>query len=434
MEYRTLAKIAASTLVLGVTMVGCKPAFDGSRPRSASDNGTSSERQAGQAATAALTAAQSSSWADAIVQAESAVALSPRDAGFRAMLGDIYLKAGRFDSAAAAFADALSLNPGNPKATLSLALTQIGLGRNAQAIATLGGAQGDMAAADHGLALALAGDKEGAIRLLSQAARAENATGRVRQNLALAYALAGDWTQARAIASQDVAPDELDARMASWAEFAQPKASYDQVATLLGVSPAADPGQPTRLALNAVPDAAPVQVAVAEVAPPIYVEPAAPVQVAEAAPSQAPVEMAEIAPVEAAPVMAAAIASVESVLPRQMSKPIARTIRAAATAPVAFKGRYVVQLGAFASANRVEQAWNGAVGRLDRLANYIPASTRYATGGGTSLTRLSVGGFATRQTADKLCNSLRRAGGTCFVRATAGDARVRWASRNARNG
>lgn len=427
MRNHMLAKLASSALVLGVTMVGCKPAGDASRPRSASQNGTIAEKKAGTAADAALTAAQSGDWSEAISQAEAAVALSPRDAGFRAMLADVYLKAGRFSSASSAYSDTLALNPENAKAQLSLALTRIALGRNGEAIATLGNTS-NMAAADRGLALALAGDTDGAIRLLGEAAREDGATGRVRQNLALAYALAGDWTQARAIAAQDVAPDELDARMASWAQFASPTGSYDQVATLLGVSPAADPGQPTRLALLDAPQ--PVQVAFAEPVVPAFSEIVAqPEPVAVAALEAAPVPET----FEPAPVMAAAIASVEAVMPRAMAQPLARTMRAAATAPVALKGRYVVQLGAFASSARVEQAWNGAVGRLDRLANYIPASTRFNVAGG-SLTRLSVGGFATRQGADKLCESLRRAGGVCFVRATAGDAPVRWASRNTRNG
>lgn len=458
MQNQTLLKLAASTMVLGITMVGCKPAFEGSRPRSAADIGTQSERDAGKAATAALAAVSKKNWAEAVAQSETAVALSPRDAGYRSMLADVYLKAGRFDSAASAFADTLQLNPGNDKATLSLALTQIGLGRNADAIATLGAGNG-VATADHGLALALAGDKEGAIRLLSAAAREPGASGRVRQNLALAYALAGDWSQARTIAAQDVPADELDGRMADWAAFAQPRDSYDQVATLLGVSPVQDPGQPTRLALNAAP--APVQVAMVDPAPQPIEQPAVqeiaevavtPLAVDEArvavaaaeeperfVPESAPVATADAsdvqeAPVDTAPIFAAAIASVESVLPRQMARPLTRTIRAAASAPVAFKGRFVVQLGAFASASRVQKAWNGAVGRLDRLANYIPASTRFTVGGKSTLTRLSVGGFAARQTADGLCNSLRRAGGTCFVREVAGDSRVRWASRTARNG
>ena len=438
MDHQMLAKLAASTLVLGVTMVGCKPAADGSRPRSASQSNAKVDQQAQKAATAALNAAQKQDWAEGVAQAENAVALSPRDAGYRMTLGEIYLKSGRFQSAASAFTDALTLNPGDGKATLSLALTQIALGRNGDAIATLGVVGARIAPADHGLALALAGDKEGAIRLLAAAAREPGANGRLRQNLALAYAMAGDWTQARAVAQQDISPAEIDERLASWAAFAQPKAASDQVATLLGVTPSADAGQPTRLALS--PQASPsVQTALAEpVGVPMAVAPATEVAAAETFFALEPAAVAEAAPVEIAaapaPVFAAAVAAVEQVLPRQIARPLAHTIRAAAPAPAALKGRYVVQLGAFASSDRVERAWNGAIDRYDRLANYIPASTRITVGRGTSLTRLSVGGFPTRQGAVNLCEGLRRAGGACFVRQVAGDSRVRWASRTARNG
>lgn len=432
MRRSTIVKLAASTLVLGVTTVGCKPAADGSRPRSAAQFGNRVEQQAGKLVDAALAAAAKRDFAAGVTHAETAVALVPRDAGYRTTLGDLYLKSGRFQSAADAYRDALQLNSGDAKTRLSLALTQIGLGRNADAIALLSNNDGNPAAADRGLALALAGDKEGALRLLTAAAQDPAATGRVRQNLALAYALAGDWTQARTIAAQDVPADELDARMAKWAEFARPKQSYDQVASLLGVSPVADDGQPTRLALN---EQAPAAVRTASVVPELPVASVAdsfaqPVEVTQAAPEEiAPAAM----PVEAAPVMAAAMASVASVLPEQIARPVTRTMRAAASAPSTLKGRYVVQLGAFASPDRVERAWNGAVSRLDRLADYVPASTRFASGAGT-LTRLSVGGFAHRQQAADLCNSLRRAGGTCFVRINAGDAPVRWASRYRRAG
>lgn len=434
MHGSTILKLAASTLVLGVTMVGCKPAQEGSRPVSVSKRGKGPEAQAIRASDAALKAIRTNNMSEAVAQAENAVALSPRDAGYRATLADIYLKGGRFDSAASAYGDALALNSGDGKTALSLALSQIALGRQTDALATLGATTGNIAAADHGLALALAGDRDGALRLLNAAAREPGATARVRQNLALTYALAGDWAQSRAIAAQDVSPDELDARMPSWAAFAQPKAASDQVATLLGVTPVFDAGQPTRLALN--PVAAPVQVAAVEVP---VVEPVAEVAQIDVPQSEvAPASYAQAAPEPVmdgpAPVLASAIATVESVLPQQMAKPLARTLRAAAAAPQTFKGRYVVQLGAFAGPDRVERAWNGAVGRLDTLANYIPASTRFTAGGGTKLTRLSVGGFAQRQGADKLCNSLRRAGGVCFVRTAAGDAPVRWASRGARNG
>ena len=58
--------------------------------------------------------------------------------------------------------------------------------------------------------------------MLETAARAARRRLRVRQNLALAYALAGDWAEARTIAAQDVPADQLDARIQQWMQLAKP--------------------------------------------------------------------------------------------------------------------------------------------------------------------------------------------------------------------
>ena len=49
--------------------------------------------------------------ATAISLAERAVEASPNDAGFRALLGNIYFAAGRFASAESAYRDSISLQP-----------------------------------------------------------------------------------------------------------------------------------------------------------------------------------------------------------------------------------------------------------------------------------------------------------------------------------
>src|SRR3546814_3355579 len=71
-------------------------------------------------------------------------------------------------------------------------------------------------ASDAGLALALSGDSEAAIYILTGAARQKGADARTRQNLALALALSGHWAQARIVASQDLPLDKLEGRMAEW--------------------------------------------------------------------------------------------------------------------------------------------------------------------------------------------------------------------------
>ncbi|MFL6722843.1 MAG: tetratricopeptide repeat protein, partial [Sphingomicrobium sp.] len=202
-------------------------------------------------ATKAQLALAANDVAGAVPLAERAVERSPQDAGYRALLGNCYLAAGRFASAEAAFRDALSIYANQPQVVLKLALVQIALGKNDEATLLLAEARGMLDASDAGLALALAGDPQGAIAILEPAARAVGADARTRQNLALAYAFAGDWTQARTVAAQDVPADQIDSRVQQWMVLAKPARASDQVAALIGIQPVVnDPGQPVRLALN----------------------------------------------------------------------------------------------------------------------------------------------------------------------------------------
>ncbi|MFL6745698.1 MAG: tetratricopeptide repeat protein, partial [Sphingomicrobium sp.] len=184
----------------------------------------------------------------AVDLAEKAVESSPKDATYRALLGNVYFASGRFASAEAAYKDTLSL-AGDPQVVLKLALVQIAQGKNGEALSILQSAGGAIEPADVGLAMALAGQPGEAIQVLEPAARAQGADSRVRQNLALAYALSGDWTAARTIAAQDLSAALVDSRIEQWMTLAKPARPSDQVAALIGVSPAAaDPGQPVRLA------------------------------------------------------------------------------------------------------------------------------------------------------------------------------------------
>src|SRR3546814_11063525 len=89
---------------------------------------------------------------DAVDFAEKAVALAPREAGYRAVLGQSYLTDGRFTSARQAFTDALALDSNNGKVALSLALAQTAEGDWTAARATLDDHAGVILATDRGLA------------------------------------------------------------------------------------------------------------------------------------------------------------------------------------------------------------------------------------------------------------------------------------------
>jgi Flp pilus assembly protein TadD len=346
--------------------------------------------------------------AKAIVAAEGAVALEGGDAGYRALLGNAYLRGGRFASAEQAFGDVLTLQPDNGRVALGLALAQIGTGHWDAARATLERHAGGIAAADRGLALALAGDPTGAVELLIAATRSPDANAKTRQNLALAMALAGRWQEARSLLGMDLTPVEADARIVQWASFAQPQSATDQVASLLGVTPAVDPGQPVAIALNGTVPVAPVQTSAADV------DDFMPGQPDE---SQERVALAPAAmpdPVVPAKVQRVAAPRAPSVTPQR--------VRTAAVRRAT--GGWAVQIGAFANAAVARQGWLRAVRREPALAGRTPVATSAAVKGATFY-RLAVAGLA-KNDAVALCRRYRVKGGSCFVRVQGGERVAAW--------
>ncbi|HXG81739.1 MAG TPA: tetratricopeptide repeat protein [Sphingomicrobium sp.] len=422
---------ALTAVSLIAIAAGCS--MPGSRVRSASVFKVDSNDVA--LATRAQLALASNDLANAVPLAERAVEKTPNDASLRALLGNCYLASGRFASAEAAYRDSLSIDANQPQVILKLALVQIAQGEHEEAQLLLAEARGLIDAADAGLALALAGDPQSAIAVLEPAARAVGADARTRQNLALAYAFAGDWDQARTVAAQDVPGDQLDARIQAWMTLAKPARASDQVAALIGVQPAdADPGQPVRLALNK--DSAVQQAAAQPVPVPAPVEqpvetatadpvPAAPLPepvIASTVTVDLPPPPPYVAPepvklAEARPALSPAAVSLSDALPK------ARKARAASG-----KSRAVVQIGAYSSRDRVAHAWSKATGKYGSLKRYMPVTARFAGAQGT-VYRLAVKGFASQAEANSLCNAIKRSGGSCFVRNVSGDAPVQFASR-----
>ena len=497
---RTAFKIAASAAIAALTMTSVA-APSGAMRRFGERANRPTDREARQFHEQAARALQQGNLAEAVSLMERAVAAAPQDVGYRMLLADAYLRSGRFNSARATYAEAVQLDPSNVRGALSVALIHISQGRPAAAVGILDNIAGRAPAADVGLAYALAGQADRAVDLLEAAARSPMASARTRQNLALAYAFAGNWSRARAIAAQDISPAEVDARMAQWAQMARPGTGPAQVATLLGVAPGADSGRPLQVALGAVepivPGADRVQVAEAPAPSHTQFAPAeapAPARTrfaaadsrpAEApafwAPAQAyqaqaevegPVEIAsepqlQVVRVRAHAVEVRAPAPVEQFAensvavpaefaeapPVQPSAPVARQtapaprraafIRAAAISALpraAFRigegvrsgpAPVVVQLGAFSNEANAERAWQQISDHYGLTARR-PLTTTFNHNGRT-MHRVSVSGFASNADAQRLCSQIRAHGGVCFVRATAGDASIRWAARYTAN-
>jgi len=396
----------------------------------------------------------------AVSHAEAAVLASPRDAEYRAILGSAYLEAGRFQSAATAFGEALELGDNRGRTVLSYALAKTAIGDNRAAVGELQARQNSVPRADLGLALALAGEADRGVKVLIESIRDGNTSPKARQNLAYAYALAGNWRAARVMAAEDVPPAQLDARLSDWAASARPEDHMLRVSNLLGLTPVSDAGQPRHLALANFPAFADT---VAEVEQLASADPA-PVAAPKAAPTSAPVVASAPAPAprqsEAlamglgdvdgvtantrktpAPSLAAApaptpvaapkpaaprfvsnavVQSTPKPAPRAASKPRAAapakapTRTASSSAPkTGAADTHRVQLGSFNSKEVAEAKWEEFQRRYPALRGHDAVFTEAQVNGRTFF-RVAAAGFDARD-ARVVCGTVKRSGGGCFA-------------------
>ena len=379
------------------------------------------EKDAARHAERAQTALAKGQTDKAVAYAEEAVEAKPGDAGLRAMLGQAYLRAGRFESAALTLAEARQLGDSDPRTALGLALAQIGRGQFGEAVAALDAARDRIGADDLGLAYALAGETGRGVAILSDAVRAGEPTAKLRQNLAYAYALDNRWREARVMMMMDVPADQIDGRISDWASRARPDAYQARVAALLGAPVAADSGRPDRLALAAP---APVE-QVALVEPPA-VQPSAelPALADNGPPANlAPALQAEPARPVAAPAESFASAfTAPTATSRTLVQPApARPVRttaairqAGAKAPAAAStGTHLVQLGSFSSEANARRAWTVFTAQNPALRNYNRKITPVIVGG-KNFWRVSAEGLSA-SAARSLCSSVKSRGRGCFA-------------------
>lgn len=373
----------------------------------------------------------------AVSFAEAAVLAAPRDAETRALLGAAYLEAGRFASAASALADAMQLGDTSGRTVLTYSLALSAAGRYAEAQALLTERQRDLDPVDYGLAITLAGSPQQGIEALSNALRYGENTPKLRQNLAYAFALSGDWRSARLLAAQDVTADKLDERLGEWAALSTPQNAVHRVAALLGVTARADNGQPVHLALSNFPTneqlaEAATQRAATQQAAPVP----APAPIAGAVLAQAELPAADaIAEAPALAVNAPAPAATSSALaaPRiVLPKPTpvqAAPVRVAAAKPAPAKpsaafaaafvrqpGAYRVQLGSYLSMSAASNAWTRFQKRHPELKGAERVVGKAQVGGKTYY-RVAAGGF-TKGSASSFCGLVKRSGGGCFAYAS----------------
>ena len=466
MNRKLLKNLAISGFVLTVA-TGCSGMGKMANAAPESAGGSSTAAKSADKARDALEAGKPTK---AVALAEAAVAGNPRDAGYRALLGQAYLNDGRFASATSALNEAMELGANDGNTVIALTLAYIAQGKNDQATDLLKRNFDVVPASDMGLALALAGDTNSAIYMLTEAARAPEATARTRQNLALALALSGRWAQARILAAQDLALDKVELRMVEWAKLAEQPDAGMRVASLLGTSAQTDAGMPVRLALSnfdgtemAAVDAS-VEVASADPAPvsayapppPAAAAPAvvmasaepSPIRTVElpmpqrdengvvpvtelpqpkAAPTVGEVIMADAKPYRAAPRVAGD--RVEAIRPaqREALELVTKILPKAMGFDAKKPSGWAVQLGAYDSLGIAKEKWSTLKKRSALLGNY-PASSHAAVVKGRTFYRLTVNGLATRSDASTLCAELKSKGQTCFIRQMGGSESIQWAA------
>jgi Flp pilus assembly protein TadD len=411
---RMLGLVVTSALT-GVLLSGC--ASSGAEPASISANRAEGALATGNAD-------------KAIRHAEAAVLADPRNATYRSTLGAAYLNAGRFASATTTFRDAMQLGDNSPRTVLSLSLALTGEGKFAGAAALLGEHEGQIAAADVGLAFALAGQPGRGIDLMSNAIRGGENTAKMRQNLAFAYALAGRWREARLMTEQDLAGEQVSDRIEQWAMLAHPDAWQQRVASLLGVpAGVSDAGQPAQLALVNNPS---IEQLAAEAAAPADVTVPAVAELPALAAAEAPARPVELAPPTAEPArqetfQAAFAAPAPSlIVPQDASRfaaaPVVRPApvrEVAARAPAANRvaqqadGTHLVQLGSFTSEQGARRAWNIYQSRYPELAGHRMVISE-AVVNGKHYWRVSAAGFG-RSSAAAMCGRVKSSGQGCFA-------------------
>ncbi len=476
MNSKMIVKLALSGAVIAIPTTGCT-----SLGVASSKGMTSAQKLAKQADKNARKAEKHMAKGQvdrALGYAEAAVEGHLTNADYRALLARVYMAQGKFKSAERTLTDVMELGVSDSRTVISLALTRIAQGRTASAISLIDANRSLVSDSDYGLALALAGEDQRAVDVLTQAIRADEAGARTRQNLALAYALNGRWREARIMASQDLDAASVNKQISEWAHYARPGAYQRRVAGLLGVTPQADAGQPVRLALantavglaqaevpetpksspvdlskpvekelaavGPAPIATSVGFAAAEKDVSVAAKPAmdAPLIKAPAGPVKAASKPVPLVPVTPAPVK---VAPVKVAAPVKKPAPVKAPAPAPAVkAPVKLavakveprkpsprrivSGTHIVQLGAFSSTANAKNAWKQFAKRYSVLEGFNSASSS-VTVNGKRLIRLAAMGFGNKASAQAACASIKAQGGSCIVRSVGSKPPVRLASR-----
>jgi Flp pilus assembly protein TadD len=157
--------------------------------------------------------------------ADAALLAKPNDATVVAEVGKVRLASGQLPNAVALLQRAVELDAADWKSRSALGVAYDRLGESAKAEETYRAAleispNNPVVLNNLALSRVLANDLPGARDLLQRAVATSRSDVRVRQNLALLYALSGNMAQAEALTLQDLPPELARATLAYYRELA----------------------------------------------------------------------------------------------------------------------------------------------------------------------------------------------------------------------
>lgn len=377
---------------------------------------------------------------EAIKFAEAAVMAAPHHGENRLILAQSYMMDGRFSAAASAYEDAMKLTEFQSDNIISYALAKVAEGDRAGAVEWLAGHRARLTPSDLGLALALAGDHDGALFVLGEAARRSDANAQTRQNLSLALALVGRWAQASLVSSQDLPANRVKKRMLEFSALASAPDKATQIASVMGIRRSGNAAMPARLALRNFPQENSVMPSVGAIT-------GEDVKFASALMDSSALDASPMAVPASGDAALALVGEQEVSAPPLGHRAVARGDTEAASRPLTpvvaealfadrdtvstmrmgAAGTWAVQIGALDSAANAQRYWGELNQRSRVMANHSASSHR-AVIGRRVYYRLTLDGMPSQRAAQAVCDRLKAENKGCFVRRMTGQEQRLWST------
>ncbi|WP_417449228.1 tetratricopeptide repeat protein [Kordiimonas sp.] len=320
------------------------------------------------------------------------------------ILGKCRLALGKFEQALIAFDAALLISPGDQGSLSARGITLAALGRTGDAIASYQTTTDPMALSNLALIFAVTGKPEAAVNILAPIIRSGRASAHDRQNLAMAYLLAGRKADAWQMARLDLDPTTIDETFTFYRSLASMPVKHRMQALITGtIEPEWTTAEAGNLVLGDQPSAAAAAIRITETTVTVSKSAKAPaIQQAQAGTSKEAAEETR----HAATIDSAGIANYELT----------------EVPPLVEPGGWALQIGAYRTTRALMRGWTILYRANADLLDNIPPRRSEVNFGDTDgkptgfYHRLNAGPLKSLAGARALCAKLIARGTACWVR------------------